>query len=100
MTSKTATLAMQTITFVAMLFSPHLVPTIAQTLKSDIESNSIHLDDSTYMSWRDHLLPQPSELKWQEISWLNSFHAGLVEANQIGKPLLLWAMNGHPMGCT
>ena len=50
--------------------------------------------------WRDHVRPSTDELAFEEIDWLPSLAEGLVRANAEARPLLLWAMNGHPLGCT
>ena len=50
--------------------------------------------------WRERILPAESELAWMKIPWRPSFHEGLLEARSQGRPLLLWVMNGHPLGCT
>ena len=45
------------------------------------------------------LRPKPAE-KWRTIPW----KIDLLEARDLsvksGKPLFLWSMNGHPLGCT
>lgn len=46
------------------------------------------------------VLPSGDELAWRAIPWHASFSAGVIAADQVDKPLLLWAMNGHPLGCT
>lgn len=51
-------------------------------------------------AWRDHILPRPEELAWQGIAWRPSFAEGLRDADRLDRPLLLWVMNGHPLGCT
>lgn len=53
-----------------------------------------------FAAWRDHIKPSASELQWESIPWRDSFSEGILEADRQGKPLLLWAMNGHPLGCT
>lgn len=63
-------------------------------------SQAIQLDESNYGAWRDHVLPKSAELDWQQIPWLSTFKDGLLAANESQKPLLLWTMNGHPLGCT
>ncbi len=50
--------------------------------------------------WREHLQPRAKELAFEEIPWLSDFAAGLKASEAQGKPLLFWAMNGHPLGCT
>jgi hypothetical protein len=43
---------------------------------------------------------QPPHEAWTTLPWLSSLlpaqHTALAE----GKPLFIWAMDGHPMGCT
>ena len=51
-------------------------------------------------AWRQHLEPSGRELRWESIPWLPSFGEGLLQADREAKPLLLWTMNGHPLGCT
>jgi len=46
------------------------------------------------------ILPAADELAWRAVPWRAEFRAALVEAGQAGKPVLLWAMNGHPLGQT
>ena len=50
--------------------------------------------------WRDHVRPTSEELAFEAIAWIPNFAEGLRQADAQGKPLLLWAMNGHPLGCT
>ena len=50
--------------------------------------------------WRAHLRPSAEELAWREIPWVATFTDGVLAADAEGKPLLFWAMNGHPLGCT
>ena len=44
--------------------------------------------------------PQPGEDKWEGIAWRADLWAARTEAAAKGKPLLLWEMDGHPLGCT
>lgn len=60
----------------------------------------IDLNDENYQAWRDHILPESSELAWEQIAWLTTFQDGILAAHTEDKPLLLWTMNGHPLGCT
>lgn len=50
--------------------------------------------------WRQHLEPTGRELRWESIPWAPTFREGLLQADRLGRPLLLWTMNGHPLGCT
>ena len=51
-------------------------------------------------TWTRYLEEAADEQRWREIPWLASFADGLDAAHEQEKPLLLWAMNGHPLGCT
>jgi hypothetical protein len=48
----------------------------------------------------DTVLPTARELTWQSIPWRTRFGAAALEADDLERPVLLWAMNGHPLGCT
>lgn len=54
----------------------------------------------TLGAWKEHLQTKPAEERWREIPWIASFAGGLREAGEQQRPLLFWAMNGHPLGCT
>ncbi len=43
--------------------------------------------------------PQPGEDKWAEIPWLTSLWEARRKAAAEGKPILLWEMDGNPLGC-
>ena len=54
----------------------------------------------TLAEWRTLIEPSPAELAWTAIPWRTSFWSALSEAQASERPILLWAMNGHPLGCT
>ena len=58
------------------------------------------LTDATYDKWRDYIRPKPEENRWMDIRWRTTFGDAVAEARQKGLPILLWAMNGHPLACT
>jgi hypothetical protein len=58
------------------------------------------LSATNFDFWRSYINPSKTELEWQTLPWKMSFHEGLKEGARLGKPVLLWAMNGHPFGCT
>ena len=43
--------------------------------------------------------PAADEEKWAEIPWLASLWDARQKAATEGKPILLWEMDGHPLGC-
>jgi len=58
------------------------------------------LSTATLDRWRAFVRPSDAELAYAEIPWIADLAGGLAAAAREGKPLLLWAMNGHPLGCT
>lgn len=44
--------------------------------------------------------PQETEDRWATIPWRTSLWEARREAAATGKPILLWEMDGHPLGCT
>ena len=56
--------------------------------------------DSVYTKWRDHIVAKPEECTFESIGWRGTFWSAVMEATQKRKPILLWAMNGHPLACT
>jgi hypothetical protein len=44
--------------------------------------------------------PKPDEDKWAQIPWLTSLWQARKRGAAEGKPILLWEMDGHPLGCT
>lgn len=58
------------------------------------------LNDQTYAKWRDHIRPKQKELSWEEVPWRTTFWEAVTEAQKKDMPILVWAMNGHPLACT
>ena len=44
--------------------------------------------------------PTPSVRVWEGTLSLPTYAEGVAAAQSQRRPLLLWAMNGHPLGCT
>jgi len=45
------------------------------------------------------LLPSSEEDRWLEVPWRTNMMTAISEAGRAGKPVLLWVMNGNPLGC-
>jgi hypothetical protein len=58
------------------------------------------LTDENFAQWRDFIRPKPQECRWEQIPWQTSLWEAAVMASKQDKPVLLWAMNGHPLACT
>ena len=57
------------------------------------------LTDAQFASVRKAVLPADGEDDFAKIPWLTSIWDARVKAAKEGKPILLWEMDGHPLGC-
>jgi hypothetical protein len=64
------------------------------------EGPPAELSDATYARWRDLIRPRDAERCFETVHWLPTFWDGVMTAQQEDRPILLWAMNGHPLACT
>lgn len=60
----------------------------------------IELNKENVQAWKANILPTEEEQAWMQIPWLPDLQSGIDAAAEAGKPVLLWTMNGHPLGCT
>ena len=58
------------------------------------------VDASNLQRWLEYLAPARQEVQYEELPWRPTFWEAVTEAARTDKPILLWAMNGHPLGCT
>ncbi len=58
------------------------------------------LAPDTLALYAKYVRPTERESAWRNIPWHPTFAGGLRAAGQQQRPLLFWAMNGHPLGCT
>tara|TARA_Y100000588_G_scaffold20175_1_gene20477 strand:- start:568 stop:837 length:270 start_codon:yes stop_codon:yes gene_type:complete len=73
---------------------------IVQPVSAADEFQEKELTDANYAKWRDHVLPRNWELSYRRIPWQTSFWDAVIEAQAKDKPILFWAMNGHPLANT
>ena len=57
------------------------------------------LTEEKYASLLDELRPKEGAL-WRTIPWKTSLLAAQKSAALENKPIFIWAMDGHPLGCT
>ncbi|MFT7669770.1 MAG: hypothetical protein ACI8X5_002477 [Planctomycetota bacterium] len=60
--------------------------------------DSPELNAKTFDGLLEQILPERADLEWKDIDWRVSLGVGIAEARTADKPILLWAMNGHPLG--
>ncbi len=58
------------------------------------------LTDANFTRLRELILPRPEESLWETIPWRSTLWEAVQEAQDKDRPVLMWAMNGHPLGCT
>ncbi len=58
------------------------------------------LSPKTFAKLQKLIKPGPDEDPWEQIPWLASLWQARQRAAAEGKPILLWEMDGHPLGCT
>jgi hypothetical protein len=52
-----------------------------------------------FQSLHEELRPSPEEA-WRTIPWKIELLDAQRAAAEEGKPIFIWAMDGHPLGCT
>ena len=57
------------------------------------------INEADFAALHRLIKPQPDEEKWQQIPWLTDLWQARRRAAAEGKPILLWEMDGHPLGC-
>ena len=62
-------------------------------------SEGTDLDDATFRKLHKQLQPSLEE-PWRRIPWKISLLDAKREAARTKKTLFIWAMDGHPLGCT
>ena len=86
--------------------TPQVPPTAEPKGSWRTEATAAHalvlpaLRDADLARWSTWIQPARAELAFEEIPWIAGFAEGLRTAERAGRPLLFWAMNGHPLGCT
>jgi hypothetical protein len=64
------------------------------------EETGPRLDAKNRAEWRIHIQPDEKDAAWEQIDWKPDLASGIAAASASRKPILLWTMNGHPLGCT
>lgn len=58
------------------------------------------VDDKNLRQWMDFVRPSDEDAAWERVGWRVELASAAAEAKALQRPLLLWAMNGHPCGLT
>lgn len=76
-----------------------LVVCLAVSATIHATSNGESLTQSRYEELRGLLQPEQDE-PWRTIPWKITLLEAQRLAAQESKPIFIWAMDGHPLGCT
>ena len=57
------------------------------------------IDPASFRSTLEFIKAKPDELKWASIPWQTDLWEAKRLAQETGKPIFMWAMNGNPLGC-
>ena len=77
-----------------------LVATLYAPASSAQQGEAPELTPKNFDRWLTFIKPSEDELGYEAIGWRNQFWPAVEEARKLGRPILLWTMNGHPLGCT
>jgi hypothetical protein len=58
------------------------------------------LTPKSFASIKAKIVPSAEEEGFLAIPWRAALWPALAEARAADRPVLLWVMNGHPLGCT
>jgi hypothetical protein len=76
------------------------IAALAPATAAEPENTAPTLTDANLQTWLDYIRPKKEELGYRAIPWQRTLWDAVVEAQRADKPILLWAMNGHPLACT
>lgn len=57
----------------------------------------------TEQNWNQlwgRIVPAAREMAWLDLDWNVTLWDAVQKSKAVDKPILLYAMNGHPLGCT
>ena len=72
---------------------------LAAAVAADAEPPKPALGDAEYASALKAIRPAAGEDRFAQVPWLTSLWEARKVAAKEGKPILLWEMDGHPLGC-
>lgn len=58
------------------------------------------LTEASCAEVRDRVLPSAEDQAFAAIPWRTTLAVAALEADAADRPILLWVMNGHPLGAT
>jgi hypothetical protein len=65
----------------------------------DVADSRLKPTAEDFAKFQAFLRPRPEEEKWLQIPWMTDLWEARKKAAAEGKPILLWEMDGSPLGC-
>ena len=81
-------------------FNPLLTCSVFMAVAVGTVSAASPISPKQFEHLKKEISPKAAEEKWLEIPWEADLWAARQTAARQGKPILLWEMDGHPLGCT
>lgn len=81
------------------IWAPGLFCGALALMAGSADARGSELTDAEFRRLHDELEPDPNEA-WRTIPWKISVLDAQRVAAREGKPIFIWAMDGHPLGCT
>lgn len=72
---------------------------VAVLVPSNSSAHAAELTDAKFTELHKQMRPAKDE-PWLTIPWRISLLDAQEAAAKEGKPIFIWAMDGHPLGCT
>ena len=69
-------------------------------VSAQVNVRSAELNEANYAAIKKAILLNPSAAQWETIPWQPELGPAITEARNQDKPILLWMMNGNPVGMT
>lgn len=83
------------------LFLAACVVAVATPLHAGAQGETSYTPSAqNFQKWLEFIAPNADERSFERVGWRNEFWPAVEEARRLGRPILLWTMNGHPLGCT
>jgi hypothetical protein len=72
---------------------------LAAALAAHAETKTPAMTAAEFKSVLQAVRPAEGEDRYAQIPWRTNLWEARKEAAKAGKPILLWEMDGHPLGC-
>ncbi len=81
---------------ICLVLAVQLIAALPQHLHAQLPE----LSAGSLESYQIAIEPTADETEFLQINWNSQLHRAVRKAHESEKPLLIYVMNGHPLGCT